>query len=69
VIDWFKTLFEGESHKKFKQARKNLHENRHEMQRSISAAMESGRKSSKALKVAENALRQLEKHQDDDCKK
>jgi hypothetical protein len=35
------------------------------MQRSISVAMESGRKSTKALKVAENALKMLEKHQDD----
>jgi hypothetical protein len=67
IIDWLRGLFESESHKTFKRARKDLHENRHEMQRSISIAMESGRKSTKALKVAENALKHLEKK--DDCKK
>jgi hypothetical protein len=60
--DWIKRLFESGSHKKFRAARKDLHENRQEMQRSISTAMESNRKSAKALKVAENALKVLEKH-------
>jgi hypothetical protein len=69
IVDWIKSLFEGESHKEFKRARKDLHENRREMQKSISEAMISRRKSSQALKVAEHALKQLEKQQDDDCKK
>jgi hypothetical protein len=64
VIDWLKRLFEGESHKKFKQARKDLHDNKNEMQRSIATARQSGKKSSMALKVAENALKMLEKHKD-----
>jgi hypothetical protein len=64
VIGWIKSLFEGESHKKFKQARKDLHDNKNEMQRSIATARQSGKKSSMALKVAENALKMLEKHKD-----
>jgi hypothetical protein len=54
VIGWIKSLFEGESHKEFKRARKDLHENRHEMQKSISEAVISRRKSYTALKVAGN---------------
>jgi hypothetical protein len=69
VIDWLKSLFESESHKELKRSRKDLHDNRNVMQRSIATARLSGRKSSVALKVAENALKQLEKTQDDDCKK
>jgi hypothetical protein len=64
-----KRLFESPSKKNLRASRKDLHDNRHEMQRSISTAMESGRKSTKALKVAEQALRTLEKHQKDDYKK
>jgi hypothetical protein len=64
VIGWIKRIFEGGSYKKFRESRKELHENRREMQRSISAAMEVGRQSSKALKIAENALKTLEKHRD-----
>jgi hypothetical protein len=41
-----------------------LHENRNEMQRSISTARQSGKKSHTALKVAEQALKTLEKHKD-----
>jgi hypothetical protein len=62
VIGWLKRLFESEGHKQFKRARRDLHENRQEMQRAISTAMDSRRKSSQALKVAEDALKQLEKH-------
>lgn len=69
MIGWIKSLFEGESHKEFKRARKDLHDNRNEMQKSIATARLSRRKSSVALKVAENALKMLEKVQDDDCKK
>jgi uncharacterized protein YukE len=64
VIDWLKSLFEGESHKKFKEARKDLHDNRNEMQRSIASAKQSGKKSSAALKVAEHALKTLKRHED-----
>jgi hypothetical protein len=64
VIAWLKRLFESRSHKEFKLARKDLHENRQEMQRAISSAMESRRKVSVALKVAEHALKTLEKHKD-----
>jgi hypothetical protein len=64
VIDWLKRLLEGESHKKFTQARKDLHDNRNEMQRSIASAKQSGKKSSVALKVAEQALKTLERHKD-----
>jgi uncharacterized protein YukE len=64
VIGWVKRLFEGESHKKFKEARKDLHDNRNEMQRSIATARQSGKKSSVALKVAEQALKTLERHKD-----
>jgi hypothetical protein len=69
VIGWLKGLFESESHKELKRSRKDLHDNRNEMQRSIATARLSGRKSSVALKVAEQALKQLEKAQDEDCKK
>jgi hypothetical protein len=64
VIGWIKRLFESESHKKFQRARKDLHDNRNEMQRSIATARQSGKKSSVALKVAEHALKTLEKHED-----
>jgi hypothetical protein len=64
VIGWLKSLFEGESHKKFKRARKDLHDSKNEMQRSIATARQSGKKSSQALKVAENALKTLEKRED-----
>jgi hypothetical protein len=64
VIGWLKSLFESESHKKLKQARVDLHDNRNEMQRSIATARQSGKKSSVALKVAEHALKTLEKHED-----
>jgi hypothetical protein len=69
VIGWIKGLFESESHKQLKRSRKDLHENRNEMQKSIATARLSGKKSFVALKVAENALKQLEKTQDDECKK
>lgn len=64
MIDWLKSLFESESHKAFKRARKDLHDNRNEMQRSIATARQSGKKSSVALKVAEQALKMLEQHKD-----
>jgi hypothetical protein len=64
VIDWLKRLFEGGSHKKFKQAREVLHDSKNEMQRSIATARQSGKKSSVALKVAEQALKTLERHKD-----
>jgi isoaspartyl peptidase/L-asparaginase-like protein (Ntn-hydrolase superfamily) len=63
--DWIKSLFESRSHKQWRASRKDLHENRQEMQRSISTAMESNRKSSKALDVAERALRMLEKNRNE----
>jgi hypothetical protein len=69
VIGWIKSLFETESHKELRRSRKDLHDNRNEMQRSIATARQSSRKSYVALKVAEHALKQLEKNQDDDCKK
>jgi hypothetical protein len=64
VIDWLKSLFESESHKELKRSRKDLHDNRNEMQRSIATARQSGKKSSVALKVAEQALKTLEKHKE-----
>jgi hypothetical protein len=64
VISWLKHLFESQSYRNFRESRKDLHENRHEMQRSVSAAMETNRQSSKALKIAEQALKKLEKHRD-----
>lgn len=64
MIGWLKHLFESGSKKKLRASRNDLHLNRQEMQRSISTAMESRRKSSQALKVAENALKLLEKHRD-----
>jgi hypothetical protein len=64
VIGWIKKLFESESHKKLLRARKDLHDNRNEMQRSIATARQSGKKSSVALKVAEDALKMLEKHKE-----
>jgi isoaspartyl peptidase/L-asparaginase-like protein (Ntn-hydrolase superfamily) len=63
--DWVKSLFEGKSYKQFRASRRDLHENRQEMQRSISTAMEAGWKSSKALDVAERALRMLEKNRNE----
>jgi isoaspartyl peptidase/L-asparaginase-like protein (Ntn-hydrolase superfamily) len=65
VIAWLKSLFESEAKKQLRASRKDLHNNRQEMQRSISTAMESGRKSSKALDVAERALRMLEKNRNE----
>jgi hypothetical protein len=41
-----------------------LHDSRNEMQRSIASARQSGKKSSVALKVAEQALKTLERHKD-----
>lgn len=64
MIGWLKHLFESESSKKLRESRKELHDNKHEMQRSISVAMDSRRKSSAALKIAESALKTLEKHRD-----
>lgn len=62
MIGWLKRLFETGSRKKLRESRKDLHDNKAEMQRSISVAMDSRRKSSAALKVAEHALKLLEEH-------
>jgi hypothetical protein len=64
VIGWIKRLFESESHKELRRSRKDLHDNRNEMQRSIATARQSGKKSSVALKVAEHALKRLEQRED-----
>jgi hypothetical protein len=64
VIGWLKRMFESRSHKELRASRRDLHDNKNEMQRSIATARQSGKKSSVALKVAEQALKMLEKHKD-----
>jgi hypothetical protein len=63
VIKWWKRLFESRSLRDLRASRKDLHDNRNEAQKSVSAARLSGKNSYAALKVAERALEMLEKRQ------
>lgn len=63
MIGWLKHLFESHGFKTLRDSRKDIHDNRNEMAKSISVAKQSGKKSYEALRVAENALKMLEKHQ------
>lgn len=65
IFGWLKKLFESPSHKYLRASRKDLHENKNEMQKSIATARQSGKKSSEALQVAQHALRMLEKHRNE----
>lgn len=63
MIGWWKRLFESQSLKALRASRKDLHDNKNEMQKSVATARQSGKKSSEALKVAERALQMLENRQ------